>query len=351
MKYDTKDGGFKSLGEFLVRVRKACDGDIQDGRLKTAGHMAEGEDSQGGFLVPEQWADGIYHAALEGSIVRARVDKDAIYTLKKGNSVKFRKLHETDRSSNLFGGITFQWMAEAGEKVEAISKPSLGECELVLKKLVGGCFASNELEDDYGAMEKFIRLAFGQAIRFIEDDAFINGTGVGQPLGILNALATIRVPRWAAGAIDWRDIARMTRRLLPDSWERAVWLINSDALHELFEATAPAANQVTVLDLSQNTLWGRPFIVTEKCQSIGTLGDIILADFGAGHYLIADKEMGIWASRHVDYGQGHYGFRTDETFWKVVLRTDGQPLMSQAITPYRGANSLGPFVALTTPTS
>lgn len=81
MKYDKKDGGFKSLGEFLVRVRKACDGELQDGRLKTAGHMEEADDSQGGFLVPEQWADRIYHAALEGAIVRPRVG-DAAFRIK-----------------------------------------------------------------------------------------------------------------------------------------------------------------------------------------------------------------------------------------------------------------------------
>jgi len=242
-------------------------------------------------------------------------------------------------------------VAETGDKVATVSKPGLGECELTLHKLVGSCFASNELEDDYGALGKFMQLAFGQAIRFIEDDYFINGIGGGQPLGIRNAGCLIPVPRQVAGDIRWLDIGRMARRLLSDSWERAVWLLNPDVLDRLFVAVAPAANAVPVLDLSQRTLWGRPFIVTEKCQSLGTLGDIILADFGAGHYLIADKEMGIWASRHVDYGEGHYGFRTDETFWKVVLRVDGQPLMSQAITPYRGANSLSPFVALTTPSS
>jgi len=344
---EKEDGGFSSLGEFLVTVRKVCDGELNDNRLKTAGHMEENTDSQGGFLVPEQWADKIYHAALEGAIVRPRVG-DAAFRV-KGDSLKVRKLNESDRSSNMFGGITFYWTQEAATKT--VSKPVLGERELTLHKLVGSCYASNELENDYGAFESFIKLAFGQAIRFIEDDYFINGTGVGQPLGIMNSGALITVPRWAANAIDWRDIARMARRLLPDSWERAVWLINPDALAELYEATAPAANQVPVLDMSQRTLWGCPFIVTEKCRSLGTSGDIILADFGVGHYLIADKELEISGSRHVDYGQGHYGFITDETFWRVVLRVDGQPLMDAPLTPLRGGNTLSPFVALDVPSS
>jgi len=80
MGYKTKDGGFSSLGEFLARVRRVCDGEVEQGSwLKTAGHMEEGEDSQGGFLVPEQWADGIYHAALEGAIVRPRA---TVFTIK-----------------------------------------------------------------------------------------------------------------------------------------------------------------------------------------------------------------------------------------------------------------------------
>ncbi len=348
MRYDTKDGGFASLGEFLARVRKVCDGEVQDNRLKTAGHMAEGEDSQGGILVPEQWADGIYHAALEGAIVRPRA---TVFSNIKGDSLKVRKFHETDRSSNIFGGVTFQWVAEAATKGTVVSKPTLGECELIPHKLVGSCFVSNELEDDYGTLGEFVRLAFGQAIRFIEDDYFINGTGVNQPLGILPSPVLITEPRQANNSIDWRDVARMVRRLLPDSLNHAVWLINPDALNELFESTASAIQQVTILDLTEKKLWGIPFIVTEKCQSLGTTGDIILACFEVGHYLIADKEMGVWASRHVSYGGGNYGFPTDETFWKVVFRTDGQPLMSQAITPYRGARSLSPFVALTTPTS
>ncbi len=344
MKYKTKDGGFSSLGEFLSRVRKACDGELDDSRLKTAGHMEIREDSQGGFLVPEQWADKIYHAALEGAIVRPRVG-DAAFRI-TGDSHKVRKFKESNRASNIFGGITFTWVGEAETKGIVISKPEMGECELTLHKLVGSCFVSNELEDDYGAFGDFMAIAFGQAIRFLEDDYFINGTGVDQPLGILNANALIPVPRQLAGAIDWRDIARMAGRLLPDSWERAVWLILPDALHELFEATAPAANQATVLDLSQRTLWGRPFIVTEKCQTLGVLGDIILADFGAGHYLIADKELEISGSRHVTYGQDNLGFPTDETFWRVVLRVDGQPLMDAPLAPLRGTRNVSPFVAL-----
>ena len=346
MKYKDRTGGFGSAGEFFVTVRKWYDGTHRDGRLifeKTAGHMVEGEDSQGGALVPEQWADEIYYAALEDSIVRSR----ATVLPATSDSLKVRKFVETDRSSNLFGGVTFTWTEERGDKTAAISKPALGELELVPKKLVGGCWASNELEDDYGAFGDFITLAFGQALAFTEDDAFLWGTGAGTPLGAIHASngSLIPVTRSGIGLLDWADIANMAQRLLPRSWETAVWLINPGAIDELLEATAPAANQATVLDLSNRKLWGIPFVPTEKCQAMGTQGDIALCDFGHGHYVIADREMRIAASRHVP---GSTGFVTDETFWKLVLRVDGQPLMTAPITPYRGANTLSAFIVLTT---
>ena len=350
MKYKSKTGGFSSVGEFLVKVRKACDGEgTPDSRLifeKTAGHMVESEDSQGGALVPEQWADEIYHAAIESSIVRSRIAKGAIIKA-TSDSVKIRRLVETDRSSSLFGGVTFKWVKEAGDKTAAISKPALGMLELTPNKLVGGCWVSNELEDDYGNFGDFMTLAFGQAIRFIEDDYFLWGSGAGVPLGAINAAngSLISVTRNAIGLLNWTDIAHMVERLLPLSWETAVWLLNPDVIDELFEANAPAANQAAVLDLSERKLWGIPFIPTEKCQALGTQGDIALCDFGHGHYVIADKEILVSASRHVP---GSYGFATDETYWKVVLRTDGQPLMAAPITPYRGANTLSAFIVLTT---
>jgi len=351
MKQEEKTGGFSSLGEFLVKVRKACDGvrdnsaGSPDSRLtKTAGHMETGEDSQGGYLVPEQWAQEIYHAALEDSIVRSR----ATVLRATSDSLKVRVLKDSDRSSNYFGGITFTWTAETGSKVAAISKPALAEVELTPHKLVGSCFVSNELEDDYGAFGDFMAKSFGQAIRFEEDDMFLNGTGAGQPLGIMNGGLMISVTRNANSKVDWPDFANMAKRLLPDSWKRAVWLINPDVMDELLESTASAANQVPMFNASEMTILSLPIIVTEKCEAMGTTGDVILADFGAGHYLIADREMRISASRHVKYGQGNYGFITDETFWKVVLRVDGQPLLSADITPKRGANDLGPFVCLTT---
>ena len=149
MKYD-KTGGFSSLGEFMSRVRAACDNDggVDSRLIKTTGHYAENDDTEGGYLVPDEWADGIYEAAaLEGAIVRprARVFKTT------SDSLNIRTLIDSSRSSNIFGGITFTWVAEAGNLATGISAPTLGSIGLTPHKLVGTCYAPRELEQDHGA--------------------------------------------------------------------------------------------------------------------------------------------------------------------------------------------------------
>jgi HK97 family phage major capsid protein len=99
------------------------------------------------------------------------------------------------------------------------------------------------------------------------------------------------------------------------------------------------------MNLADFACLGMPIVATEKCSAVGTVGDVILADFS--HYIIGDRGLEISASREA-YGYGGYGFLTDETFWRVVLRVDGQPLTANPITPYLGGATFSPFVCLTT---
>jgi len=339
MEKDSK-GGFKSFGEFLSRVRLACVEGIQDSRLKTAGHMAEGSDAQGGFLCPEEWAAGIYNVALENSIVRPR----AKVLQMSSDSLKIRRLVESSRVSSYFGGITFTWKYEGGNKAAVISKPTLGELELTAHKLVGSLFASDELMADYPQFGNFMQISFGQALAFEEDHVFVWGTGAGQPLGIMNAPATIAHARTGGfGVPVINDLAEMAERLLPGSWATAVWMMNPNVIGGLAQDATAGSNTGGILDLSDMLCLGRPIILTEKCEGAATTGDVILADWN--HYVIGNRSLEISASREVP---GSYGFLTDETFWRVVLRVDGQPIMDAPVTPRHGADTLSAFVVLTT---
>ena len=44
----------------------------------------------------------------------------------------------------------------------------------------------------------------------------------------------------------------------------------------------------------------------------------------------------------------HVKFVYDETAFRFVMRVDGQPIWNSDITPYKGAATVGPFIALET---
>jgi HK97 family phage major capsid protein len=340
-----KTGGFKCQGEFLVAVRKFYDGERHDSRIEALQKAAlnESTDSQGGVFVPEQWAAPIYNAATEGSLVRSR----ATVLNMTSDRLNVPILVDSDRSTSFFGGVTVTWLAEQADQYATTVAPAIGRCGLTAHKAVATCYVANELEQDYDAFGAFFTKAFGEAVRFYEDDRFIWGTGSGQPLGIMNGASLIQVTRaagWAAATPA--DIGGMAGRFLPGSWRNAVWITNQKTLTTWagLQATS-GTNGLGPVDLSSMTILNRPLIVSEHLTQAWASGDLILADFS--QYLVGDRGMIISASRHATYSSGTYGWTKDQTLWKIALRVDGQPLLPAAITPLRGGETLSSFVTLT----
>jgi len=347
---------FKGLRDFLVSVRnfrmnRTLDNRLQyvpaTGLTKTTGHMEIGDDAQGGFLVPEVYRMELQEIALENSVVRPR----ATVLPMTSDSLKIPYVNDTSHASTVFGGVVAYWTAEAKEKTA--SKPTFGQLELTPHKLAGLTYTSNELLSDSGiALEPLITRQFGSAWGYFEDDAFLAGSGAGQPLGVLNCGCMKSVFRNTTSRVHYEDIAEMYASMLPPSIPYAVWVISPTVIAELIElGSGNAADASGKILIWQNdakvgptwTLLGRPVIISEKLQALGTAGDIIFADFR--YYLIGDRQsITIDASTHV-------AFTSDETAWRFVIRVAGQCWPQTTITSRRGAHTFSPFVQLSASTS
>lgn len=344
---ERETGGFKSLGEFCIAVRKECLGEAHNGQLdglkKTA--LAEGTDSIGGFLVPEKFADGIRYAALENSIVRGN---GAIVVPMTTDTLNINMLVDGDRSSSIFGGVTMTWLAEVADQFATTVAPKFEKAKLTAREGVASCFISNSLENDVMGFGAYLETAFGKALAFYEDEKFIWGTGSGQPQGIVYGPGTLSIARAVGyGAVTAKDFANMVARFLPGSLSSGVWLINQSVLAALANDATSGANAMGAIDLADMLAFGMPIIVTEKCAASGSVGDIILADFANG-YVIGDRELYIAASKDATYSSNSYGWFQNQTCWKIVIRVDGQTLLPAAITPNKGGSTLSHFVTLTT---
>ena len=348
----TKDR-FSSFGQQMAAIMVAgAPGGHTDPRLFAAATgLGETVPSDGGFLVQQDFSANLIEQVYETGILVSRADRIPISG--NANSIKLNGVDETSRAAgSRGGGIRGYWADEASEKTA--SKPKFRKIELNLKKLVGLCYATDELLEDAVALEAYISRGFVSEFGFLLDDALVNGNGAGMPLGVLNAGCLVTQAKeagQAATTVMAENVINMFARLFASSRANAAWFINQNVepqLHTMSIAVGTGGQLIYMPPggLSQSafgTLLGRPVIPIEQCASLGTVGDIILGDYTNG-YLLAEKG-GIKSDMSI-----HVRFIYDESVFRFVLRVDGQPLRASAMTPFKGGatHTQSHFVALAT---
>jgi len=342
---------FFTLGEQLAAVMRASSpGQSTDPRLLQAENRAtglgEGVASDGGFLIQDNFAQAMVEKVFQTGLLAQLCRQMPISV---GTNMKIPGVDETSRvAGSRWGGVRGYWADEATQKTA--SQPKFRQIELNLHKLIGLCYATDELMSDARALESYIREAFADEFGFLIDDAIINGTGAGQPLGILNAGCVVSVAKetgQAADTIVYENVLKMYARLIANARNDSRWLINQDCepqlgLMSLAVGTGGAPVYLPAGGASgspYSTLMGRPVMPIEQCQTVGTTGDIYLASFGKGY--IYSQKGGMQSDMSI-----HVRFVYDESVFRFVLRIDGQPLMRSAITPYKGNDDLSHFVKL-----
>lgn len=314
--------------------------------------MQEGDDEQGGYLVPSDLGAHLYATSLEGGIARANGAQ--IYNL-RGNRITMSADVDSTHSGSFFGGVTIYRPAEAG--VKTASKPTVRQIQLTLHKIVCLVDVTDELiEDSALAIEQYISQKCSAAIMFQEDSDFVNGTGVGMALGLLSAItpggcviSVAAQPAQPANTIVWENIVDMWTALYSGSMNRAIWMVNPSTFPQLATMNMAVGAGGAPVWLPANgaagspysTLMGRPVVFTEKCPTLGTVGDIILADWS--QYAIAQKAGGIQTASSI-----HLYFNYDKQVFRFVLRYDGQPTWATPLTLADGVNTVSPFVVLAT---
>ena len=316
--------GWASFDDFLTT--------LHSGQSHPQFRMAAGEGvgSDGGFLVPEQFAARILDSALEDEIVRPRADVWPMQT----DTLKVAGVDASDSSSDLFGGISGQWIGESG--TISLEDISFKKVELHARKLAVLTKASNEIREDGISFEQQLEETLRQAVSWYMDYAFLRGTGVGQPLGALNDPAKVEVSKetgQVADTIVYANLCKMLARLHPRCFGNSLWIASPSCIPQLLQLSViigVGGSHVPVLQQTDGgfTVLTRPVVFSEKLPTIGDAGDIILADF-------SQYAIGIRRQMTLDKS-GHVYFTTDETGYRAIVRVDGMGKWSAAYTPKNG---------------
>ncbi len=349
----TRASEFKKWGEFLRKAWEAGHPSYKappDPRLAfyrdelepgEAKDMSGAAGASGGYLIPAEFQAQLQAAVAERSIVRPR----ATVIPMRRRQLDIPVLDQTGTTANKphwFGGMVFYWQEEAGQKTE--SDASFRQVSLVAHKLIGYTRCSDELVDDAAiSLEAFFSGPLGMAggVAWMEDYAFLRGTGAGQPLGIIPAACTIREGRVAANDVQLDDIIDMLEHFLPGG--RGVWVASQSVLPKIYTLNGPAGNASYVWipnarDNAPGTLFGYPLIFSEKPPLLGSEGDIGIYDMS--YYVIGDRQATTVESTKFDR------WSYDQTSWRVVHRVDGQPWLSTYLTLQDGTSTVSPFVIL-----
>lgn len=345
---------FQTFGQQMKAVALAAhQPDAIDPRLNEIRQyqLGLGEDvpSAGGFLIQTDFSDELLKRIHETGLLVGKPRHIGISA--RANGLKINAVDEASRvDGSRLGGVQAFWGAEAATITK--SKPTFRQIDLRLNKLTGLYYATDEELADTEALEETLAAFFAEEFGFKLDDALIRGTGAGEPLGILGHAGTVSVAKESnqgANTIVKENIEAMFSRLWARSMRTAVWLINQDCWPQLFGLEQAVGTGGVPVFLPAGglsaapfgTILGREILPIEQCESLGTKGDIILASFESGYVMIDKGGIDAAVSIHVQ-------FLTDESVFRFILRTDGQPVANSPLTPYLGTKTQSSFITLDT---
>lgn len=260
-------------------------------------------------------------------------------------SVVFPRLVQTDATDTrpMFSFAAVAKVSEAAQKPER--EPTFDQMTLTAVKYAAYLEASDELlVDSIIDLPPVLTTLMTDAIAYEYDRDTMRGTGVGEPLGVINSPAMLSIPRQNAGAVTIVDIFNLEAHFFGTD---GIYLFHQSAIPQIY---ALQSNNLVAWtnDLTATvpgTLLGRPMVRTAKLPLLGNEGDFNLVD---PSFYLTGEVQGITVANSI-----HYKFRNDVTAWRAVYRAAGAPWPGGTFTMEATAGvkdyEVSPFVNLAVP--
>ncbi len=274
-----------------------------------------GTDSEGGYLVPDEFEKTLIEALEEENIFRTLAK---VITTSSGD----RKIPVVASKG------TAAWVDEEGEisdSDDAFTQVSIGAYKLATMIKV----SEELLNDSVFNLESYIAKEFARRIGAKEEEAFFIGDGSGKPIGIFNATggATLGITAASATAITVDEIMDLFYSLKSPYRKKAIFVMNDStvkAIRKLKDGNGQYLWQPSITAGTPDTILNRPVKTSAYVPTIGAgAKSIAFGDFG--YYWVADR-------------QGRSFKRLNELFavtgqvgFMATQRVDGKLILSEAI--------------------
>ena len=284
-------------------------------RPEVSDALQVGTDSEGGYLVPDEFEKTLVEALEEENIFRKLAH---VINTSSGD----RKIPVVATKG------TASWVDEEGLIPD--SDDSFGQVSIGAYKLGTLIKVSNELlADSVFNLEAYISKEFGRRCGSKEEDAFFNGDGTGKPTGILHATlgAEVGVTSKNATDITADDVIDLFYSLKASYRKRAVWILNDStvkAIRKLKDGNGNYIWQPALTAGSPDTILGRPVYTSAYVPTIAAGNRTVI--FGdLSYYWIADRQGRTFKKLSELYAT------TDQTGFVATQRVDGKLILREAV--------------------
>ncbi len=274
-----------------------------------------GTDSEGGFLVPDEFERTLVESLQEENIFR--------------NLAKIIQTSSGDRKIPVAATKgTASWIDEEGAIPE--SDDTFGLVSIGAYKLATMIKVSEELLNDaFFNLPQYIAKEFARRIGAKEEEAFFIGDGVGKPTGIFHETGGGEVGVTAgAAAIKVDDVMDLFYALKAPYRKKAVFLTNDStvkAIRKLKDSNGQYLWQPSLTAGEPDRILNRPIKTSSYVPQIGETGSKIMAFGDFGYYWIADRQgRSLQRLNELFATTGQVGF-------KATQRVDGKLILPEAV--------------------
>lgn len=339
--------GYASHRDFMHDVYLAGSGADVTERLQPLAAVGSDEatglsDPLGGFLVPTAYSPDLLETGPLADILGKYTWRVPMPTPR----ISLPSRVDKDHTDSVSGGLRVYRRAEMGSVNSSHMEMDL--LKMTANSLMGVTFATEEiLEDSLVSFVSLLQDGFRDEFTSRLMNERIEGSGIGEFLGVMNSPCLVSVPKeggQAADTINGPNVRKMRARCY--RYQDAVWLANEDCYEELSQTHIAGTNGDVNLFAPGNgvdvpdTLLGRPIHFTEYAKTLGDQGDILLGNWTQyleGTYSPLQNASSV-----------HVRFVAHERAFKFWMRNDGMPWWLTPMQPKNGANTISPFVVLDT---
>ncbi len=273
-----------------------------------------GEDTEGGYLVPDEFERCLIEALEEENVFRPLATR--IHT-----SSGDRKIPVVTSKGEAV------WMEE--NEAYSPSDDAFSQISLSAYKVGTAIKISEELlNDSVFDLPSYISREFARRIGAKEEEAFLIGDGVGKPTGIFAETGGAQIGATSNGAsITFDDLIDLFYSVKSPYRKKAKWLLNEQTVKALRKVKDNTGNYVWQPSVSAgipDTILNRPYVTSVYAPTIEA-GSKAIAFGDFSYYWIADRQgRSMKRLNELFAMNGQIGFLASE-------RVDGKLILPEAV--------------------